>query len=37
VEGRKKTFVTLGDWIRHHSFVYYENRKFFMACFRGRG
>ena len=37
VEGRKKTFVTLGDWIRHHSFVYYENRKFFMACFRQRG
>lgn len=33
VEGRKKTFVTLGDWISHYSFLYYENRKFFMSYY----
>ncbi len=36
VDGRKKTFVTLGDWIRHYSFVYYENRKFFMSYYPPR-
>lgn len=33
VEGKKRTFVTLGDWIRHYSFLYYENRKFFMSYY----
>jgi len=32
-EGRK-TFVALGDWIRHFSFLYYENDKFFLAIYR---
>jgi len=32
-EGKKKTFVTLGDWIRHYSFLYYENGKFFMCYY----
>jgi len=36
VEGKKKTFVTLGDWIRHYSFLYYENRKFFMRYYPPR-
>lgn len=34
VGGRKKTFIALGDWISHHSFVYYENRRFFMSYYR---
>ncbi len=33
VEGRKKTFVALGDWIKHYSFLYYENRKFFLSYY----
>jgi len=33
MEGKKKTFVTLGDWIRHYSFLYYENGKFFMRYY----
>ncbi len=36
VEGKKKTFVTLGDWVRHYSFLYYENRKFFMGYYPPR-
>lgn len=36
VEGRKKTFATLGDWIRHYSFLYYENEKFFMSYYPPR-
>ncbi len=36
VKGRKKTFVTLGDWIRHYSFLYYENGTFFMGYYRPR-
>jgi UDP-2,3-diacylglucosamine hydrolase len=36
VEGKKKTFVTLGDWVRHYSFLYYENRKFFMGYYQPR-
>lgn len=35
-QGRKKTFVTLGDWIRHYSFLYYENRKFFLSYYPPR-
>ena len=36
VEGKKKTFVALGDWIKHYSFLYYENREFFMGYYRPR-
>lgn len=35
-DGKKKTFVTLGDWIRHYSFLYYENGKFFMSYYPPR-
>ncbi|MRR16045.1 MAG: UDP-2,3-diacylglucosamine diphosphatase [Deltaproteobacteria bacterium] len=35
-EGKKKTFVTLGDWIKHYSFLYYENGKFFMCYYPPR-
>jgi UDP-2,3-diacylglucosamine hydrolase len=31
VANKKKTFITLGDWIVQYSFLYYENRKFFMS------
>jgi UDP-2,3-diacylglucosamine hydrolase len=37
VEGRKKTFVTLGDWIKHYSFLYYESRKFFLSYYQPSG
>jgi UDP-2,3-diacylglucosamine hydrolase len=36
VEGKKKTFVALGDWISHYSFLYYENGKFFLGYYRPR-
>ncbi len=36
VEGKKKTFVTLGDWITHYSFLYYESRKFFLSYYLPR-
>ena len=32
-EGRRKTFVALGDWIVHKSFLYYEDGKFFMEYY----
>lgn len=32
--GKKKTFVALGDWIDHYSFLYYENKKFYMGYYR---
>jgi UDP-2,3-diacylglucosamine hydrolase len=34
VDGKKKTFVALGDWIKHYSFVYYENRNFHLGYYR---
>jgi UDP-2,3-diacylglucosamine hydrolase len=36
VAEKKKTFVALGDWIRHFSFLYYENNKFFFGYYRPR-
>ncbi len=33
-EGKSKTFAALGDWIRHYSFLYYENSKFFLGYYR---
>jgi len=36
LEGKKKTFAALGDWIRHYSFLYYENGKFFLGYYRPR-
>ncbi|MEN6623864.1 MAG: UDP-2,3-diacylglucosamine diphosphatase [Smithella sp.] len=32
--GKKKTFIALGDWIDHYSFLYYENKKFHMGYYR---
>ena len=34
VAGKKKTFVTLGDWISHYSFLYYEDNNFFLGYYR---
>ena len=34
VQGKEKTFVTLGDWVHHYSFLYYEDKKFFMCYYR---
>ena len=34
VQGKKKTFVSLGDWINHYSFLYYEDHQFFLSHFR---
>ncbi|MFO7568346.1 MAG: UDP-2,3-diacylglucosamine diphosphatase [Smithellaceae bacterium] len=36
VDGKKKTFVTLGDWINHYSYLYYENRKFYLSYYLPR-
>lgn len=33
IEGVKKTFVTLGDWISHYSFLYYEDGNFFLRYY----
>ena len=32
--GRKKTFVTLGDWIAHHSYLYYANGRFELSYYK---
>jgi len=34
VAGKKKTFVTLGDWINHFSFLYYEENIFFLGYYQ---
>jgi UDP-2,3-diacylglucosamine hydrolase len=34
VDGRRKTFATLGDWVRHHSYLYYENGQFELKYFK---
>jgi len=34
VDGKKKTFVALGDWISHYSFLYYEKRNFVLGYYR---
>jgi len=31
---KKKTFVTLGDWISYYSFLYYEDGNFFLRYYR---
>jgi UDP-2,3-diacylglucosamine hydrolase len=36
VSGKKKTFIALGDWINHYSFVYYENKNFHLGYYRSR-
>ncbi|MFZ2396328.1 MAG: UDP-2,3-diacylglucosamine diphosphatase [Smithella sp.] len=34
IEEKKKTFVTLGDWINYYSFLYYEDGNFFLRYYR---
>lgn len=34
IAGKKRTFVTLGDWITHYSFLYYEDGNFFLRYYR---
>jgi len=34
VTGKKKTFVALGDWINHYSFLYYEHGHFYLEYYR---
>jgi UDP-2,3-diacylglucosamine hydrolase len=34
IEGRRKTFVTLGDWIRHYSYLYYEDGRFTLSYYK---
>jgi UDP-2,3-diacylglucosamine hydrolase len=34
VDGRRKTFATLGDWVKHHSYLYYENGHFALKYFK---
>jgi UDP-2,3-diacylglucosamine hydrolase len=34
VAEKQKTFVTLGDWISHCSFLYYEDNNFFLGYYR---
>ncbi len=31
--GRERTFVTLGDWITHYSFLYCEDKRFFLSFY----
>lgn len=34
VDGKKRTFATLGDWIQHYSFLYYDENRFFLRHYR---
>jgi UDP-2,3-diacylglucosamine hydrolase len=34
MEGKPKTFAVLGDWLKHQSFLYYENGEFFMGYYK---
>jgi len=34
IAGKKRVFVTLGDWITHYSFLYYEDGNFFIRYYR---
>jgi len=34
IDGKKKTFVTLGDWINYYSFLYYEDGNFFLRYYK---
>jgi len=33
IKGRKKTFATLGDWIRYHSYLYYDDGCFTLSTY----
>lgn len=34
ISGKEKIFVALGDWIKHYSFLYYENGEFHLGHYR---
>ncbi|MGP8154968.1 MAG: UDP-2,3-diacylglucosamine diphosphatase [Smithella sp.] len=34
IAGKKRTFITLGDWINHYSFLFYEDDNFFLRYYR---
>jgi len=34
VERKKKTFAAAGDWNNHYSFVYYQNKNFYLGYYR---
>jgi UDP-2,3-diacylglucosamine hydrolase len=34
IAGKEKTFIGLGDWIKHYSFLYYEDGKFNLGYYR---
>ena len=34
IVGRRKTFVTLGDWIRHYSYLCYEDGRFTLSYYK---
>jgi UDP-2,3-diacylglucosamine hydrolase len=34
IDGREKTFVTLGDWISYYSYLLYENGKFTLSVYK---
>jgi len=34
VDAKKRTFVTLGDWMNHYSFLYYEDNNFFLGYYQ---
>jgi UDP-2,3-diacylglucosamine hydrolase len=33
INGRAKTFATLGDWIRYHSYLTYEDGRFTLSTY----
>jgi len=34
IGGQRKTFVTLGDWIKHYSYLCYENGRFTLSYYK---
>lgn len=34
IDGRKKTFAVLGDWVSHYSYILYDNGEFMLASYR---
>jgi UDP-2,3-diacylglucosamine hydrolase len=34
VDGRKRTFATLGDWVKHHSYLYCEDGHFSLRYYK---
>ena len=34
IADKKRTFVTLGDWITHYSFLYYDDGNFYLGYYR---